>query len=251
MSDHISLAIADGVARITIDNPEKRNALGLSDLTAMSDALERAADARVLILTGAGDRAFSAGVDLSDVAGDAANWTENPLTALANKLQTFPRPTIARLNGPVIGGSAELSFACDFRIGVDSLKLMVPAVRLGLHYEAEGLARAAAVIGWQAAKRIYLLGETLHAPALDALGYLDCMTTREGLDEAVEDMASGVLASAPLAVDGMKLTMAEMIRNEADEAVIKARIARTWASEDLAEGLSAAAARRKAVFRGR
>lgn len=252
MSDNILFAIDGDVARITINNPDKRNALSLADLTAIKAHLETAAatDIRALVITGAGDRAFSAGVDLSDV-GSTENWDVNPLSGVCDAVQAFPRPTIARLNGAVIGGAAELSLACDFRIGVEGMKLMVPAARIGIHYEPSGLRRAIACVGAQAAKRIYLLAEPCDAARLTDIGYLDRIAAPEELDETVEAMIEMIRVSAPLAINGMKRTFVEMANGTDDQAEIRARITETWASEDMKEGLAAVQGKRRPEFRGR
>lgn len=247
----ISLEITGDIARITIDNPEKRNALAIEDLIAMGAALDEAAGhegLRALVLTGAGNRVFSGGVDLSDVSGDG-QWEDNPLTALADRLERFPRPTIARIGGRIRGGAVELALACDFRIGAHGIDLAVPASRLGIHYETGGLARAHARLGGQVARRLFLLAEVLDDEAMLASGYLDRLVTAEELDQAVDDMLKAIRAGAPLAVDGMKATLNEIGHGGAPEA--KARIQACWASDDLKEGLAAVKEKRPPVFRGR
>jgi enoyl-CoA hydratase/carnithine racemase len=247
----VALEIAGPAARVTLDNPETRNAISLADMEALTACLDEAEKApiRALVLTGGG-HVFSSGADLSDVI-DPGNWTDNPLSALCDRLQAFPMPTVARLNGPVIGGAAELTFACDFRIGVETMKLMVPAARIGIHYEPSGLARAAAVIGWQAARRVYLLAETISGSGLTDSGYLDRIVAAEALDETVEEMLRTIAAAAPLAVNGMKQTMRELQAGLADPETLAARVRAAWSSEDLKEGLAAAKARRAPKFTGR
>ncbi|MEM7522338.1 MAG: enoyl-CoA hydratase-related protein [Pseudomonadota bacterium] len=254
MTDGPRLSIDGDLATITLDRPEKRNALTMADLAGFAAALDKAAaapDLRALVVTGAGDRAFSAGVDLSDVGGGAESWAENPLTALCDRLEAFPRPTIARLNGPVVGGAAEISLSCDFRIGADHVSLLVPAARIGVHYETEGLRRAVAGLGLQGARRVYLLAEKLDAAALDALGYFDARVPAEALDDAVAAMAAQIRGGAPLAVDGMKRTLTELARGAPDAGAATARIRAAWASEDMAEGLAALREKRAPKFRGR
>lgn len=245
----ISLQVDGNVARITIDNPVKRNALAMADLAAMSDALDEVArlPVRALVLTGAGDRVFSGGVDLSDVSGDG-QWDENPLTALADKLESLPIPTIARINGKVRGGAVELTLACDFRVGVDDIDLWVPATRIGIHYEVSGLARAISRIGIQATRRIYMLAETMDATVLDRLGYFDRLVPSGEVDVVVDKVIDLVTAGAPLAVNGMKTTLASLGRAEAVDAA--SRIAACWASDDLKEGLLAIREKRKPDFKG-
>ena len=251
MSDTILYEIDGDTARITINKPEKRNALALGDLTMIIDCLKSAeeSDVRALVITGAGDRAFSAGVDLSDVSS-TEDWGVNPLTALCDAVQRFPRPTIARLNGAVIGGAAELSLACDFRVGVEGMKLMVPAARIGIHYEPSGLRRAISCVGVQAAKRIYLLAEPCDTQRLADIGYLDRLAPAEDLDAAVDEVLEMIRVCAPLAINGMKRTFAEMSAGVEDEDTIRARIVETWASDDMKEGLAAVQGKRRPTFTG-
>ncbi|MEM7545033.1 MAG: enoyl-CoA hydratase-related protein [Pseudomonadota bacterium] len=246
----ISLSVDNDVACVMIDNPAKRNALAISDLGDLSSALTKAADLpiRALILTGAGDRVFSGGVDLSDVSGDG-QWDNNPLTAIADQLEHFPRPTIARIAGKVRGGAVELALACDFRIGAEGIDLWVPASRIGIHYEAQGLQRAASRIGIQATRRIYMLAELFGAEALARMGYLDQLVPIDGIDSAVDEMVALVTAGAPLSVDGMKATLMEIGMGETPDAAD--RIAACWASDDLKEGLAALREKRGPVFKGR
>lgn len=241
------------VAWVTIDNPEKRNALSLKDLEALSAALDEAAsidDLRALVLTGAGDRVFSGGVDLDDVSGDGA-WELNPLTTLCDKLDRFPRPTVARMNGKVRGGAVELTLACDFRVGADDIDLWAPPARIGVHYEPGGLRRAMACMGPQITRRIYLLAETFDAQALHGAGYLDRMVARDDLDGALEDLIQSIRLGAPLAVDGMKTTISELSADRLDANAARDRVNASWASDDLKEGLSAIREKREPRFHGR
>jgi enoyl-CoA hydratase/carnithine racemase len=247
----IEIATADGVARITLNRPEKRNALELGDLHAFSEALVqlRAEAPRALIVTGAGDKAFCAGVSLGDVGGDV--WVENPLTALCDALQDFPCPTVAALNGGVYGGGAEIALSCDFRIGVTGMKCFVPPARLGIHYEPQGIARAVAVVGAQAARRMFLAVETFDDAALERIGFVDRLVAPESLAAVAEAYAAGLAALAPMAVQGMKRTINELARGELDAEAARARIAACWASEDLREGLAAMREKRTPSFKGR
>ena len=246
----VLLTAADQVATLTIDRADKGNAITLSALKTMSDHLEDLAKSpvRALVITGAGDRAFSAGMDLTDVA-DPGAWTENPLTRFCNQLERFPKPTIARINGAVIGGSVEIALSCDLRVGRDTARLRVPAILLGVHYEFEGLARAVKALGAQAARRIYMLGEKLDAAAMVEIGFLDRCTAPDQLDGAVEDVLAAIRSGAPLAVDGAKQTIAEILAGD-DARAAKRRISQAWASEDMKEGLAALREKRPPNFKG-
>lgn len=246
----VLLTTDDQVATLTINRPDKGNAISLDALSTMSGHLADLATSsiRALVITGAGDRAFSAGMDLSDVS-DPGAWAENPLTRFCDQLERFPKPTIARINGAVIGGSVEVALSCDLRIGKDTSKLRVPAVALGVHYEYEGLARAVRVLGPQTARKIYMLGDRFDAKALETNGFLDRCVPDDQLDGAVDEVLNTIRAGAPLAVNGAKQTIAEVLAGE-DASAAKARIKTAWASDDMKEGLAAMREKRPPNFKG-
>jgi len=249
MSD-VLLSTDDQVATLTINRPDRGNAITLGALAAMSGHLDDlvASPIRALVITGAGDRAFSAGMDLSDVS-DPGAWAENPLTRFCDQLERFPKPTIARINGAVKGGSVEVALSCDLRIGKDTSKLRVPAVALGVHYEYEGLARAIRVLGPQTARKIYMLGDRFDAKALAENGFLDRCVPDTQLDSAVEEVLNTIRSGAPLAVNGAKQTITEILAGEGPSAA-KARIKTAWASDDMKEGLAAIREKRPPNFKG-
>jgi enoyl-CoA hydratase/carnithine racemase len=252
MGEAIRLTIEGARATITLDRPEKRNALEVADLETFAAALAEAHGVeglRALVVTATGDKAFCAGVSLGDVAG--RDWSENPLTALCDGLEQFPLPTVCALNGGVWGGGAEIALACDFRIGVRGMQGFVPPARLGIHYEPAGIARAIRTVGVQAARRMFLAVETFSDEALLACGFLDRLVEREALAETVDGFAAGLAALAPMAVQGMKRTILELSDGRLDAEAARARIAACWASEDLAEGLAAMREKRAPAFRGR
>ena len=252
MSEAIDLRIEGPVATVTLNRPEKRNALEVRDLEAFAAALAEAHAApelRVLVVTGAGDKAFCSGVALGDVGG--RDWSDNPLTALCDGLEQFPWPTICALNGGVWGGGAEIAMACDFRIGAEGISGFVPPARLGIHYEPSGIARVMRRLGAQAARRIFLAVETLDAAEMLRIGFVDRIVPRDTLVAETAALAGRLSALAPLAVQGMKRTILELSEGALDGAAARARIAEAWASEDLREGLAAMKEKRSPVFRGR
>ncbi len=250
MRGAVRLALTGARATITLDRPDKLNALTVADLEAFAAALgevHAAPAVRVLVVTGAGARAFSSGVSLGDVAG--ADWSDNPLTALCDGLEQFPLPTVCALNGGVWGGGAEIALACDFRIGVEGMVCAVPPARLGIHYEPGGIARAMRKLGAQAARRMFLAAEQFDDKTLLALGFVDRLVAPQAL-AAADALADRLAGLAPLAVQGMKQTIVELAENRLDAAAAKARIAQAWASADLREGLAAMKEKRAPQFRG-
>lgn len=249
---------ADGVAVITLRRPRHLNRLHGEDLLALQAHVERLRDApaaRVLVLTGEG-RAFCAGFHLGELGaadGPQAGATAGPqaFERTVDALESLPLPTVARLNGSVYGGATDLALACDFRVGVRGMALRMPAARLGLHYYPSGLRRFVTRLGVAAAKRLFLLGETLDDQALLALGYLDALVPADALDDAVAALVDALRAGAPMALRGMKASIDDIAGGRADMAVLRAREAACAGSADLREGLAAFAARRAPRFTGR
>lgn len=243
-------AAKDGfIGRITLNRPEAHNALNRAAMARIVEVLEewRRTDIRAVLITGTG-RSFCAGASLDELG--SGDWLENPLETLCNTVEQFPAPVIAALNGGVYGGGVELALSCDFRIGVTGMKMFVPPAKLGIHYEASGIARAVQRLGAQMARRVFLLAERFDDTQLLATGFVDHLVTPDDLPDRAGTMAQDIAALAPLAVQGMKRSILEISRNELDEAAAKERVRACFASDDHAEGLTASAQKRPPVFRG-
>src|SRR6266481_6752148 len=191
------LDIAGARATVRLNRPKHLNRLQADDLDALLklfDRIEADPAIRVLVLTGTG-RAFSAGYDLNSVADRAASAKEqqsagSAFEVVVNRLEDLGVPTICRLNGGVYGGSTDLALACDFRIGVDTCEMFMPAARLGLHYYKSGIERYASRLGVDNAKRLFLTAEKIGAPEMLRIGYLTAMVPPEALDEEVDKLAA-------------------------------------------------------------
>ncbi|MDZ7592353.1 MAG: enoyl-CoA hydratase/isomerase family protein [Rubrivivax sp.] len=211
---------AGGRATITLQRPQHLNRLHREDLLALQQHFSCiAADpgVRVLVITGGG-RAFCAGFHIGELEASPGAASSDPrlFEHTVDALEALPLPTIARLNGSVFGGATDLALACDFRIGVQGMELRMPAARLGLHYYASGLQRTVSRLGLAAAKRLFLLAETVPAEELLRIGYLDALVPAERLDTEVDAIAAALAANAPLAVRGMKQSLNEIARGEFD-----------------------------------
>lgn len=241
---------ADGRATITLNRARHLNRLHREDLLALQAHFETLANdssARVLVLTGEG-RAFCAGFHIGELDGGS---DPHLFERTVDALESLPLPTIARLNGGVYGGATDLALACDFRVGVAGMELRLPAAALGLHYYPSGLRRVVSRLGMAAAKRLFLLAETLPATTLREIGYLDALVEPDALDTEVDRIARALAANAPLAVRGMKRSLDEIARGDFDLPRLREREALCAASEDLREGLAAFAERRSPRFSGR
>jgi enoyl-CoA hydratase/carnithine racemase len=240
---------ADGVATITLNRPQHLNRLHREDLLALQahlDTLAAEPQARVLVLAGTG-RVFCAGFHLGELNATDAATTDEPrlFEHTVDRLEALPLPTIARLQGSVYGGATDLALACDFRVGVQGMELRMPAASLGLHFYPSGLQRAVSRLGLAAAKRLFLLAEAVDALALLRMGWLDELVAGDALDDAVRRIVLTLAANAPLAVQGMKLSLNELARGDADPATLREREARCAASDDLRAGLAAFAQRHR------
>lgn len=249
------LHLHDGCATLTLNRPAHHNRLHVEDLQALLqhfDQLARRSDVQVLVLTGSGP-SFCSGFHIGSIDEGPASTNAGPrlFEQTVDALEALAVPTVCRLNGGVYGGATDLALACDFRVGVDSMTLRMPAVRLGLHYYPSGLQRYVSRLGLGAAKRLFMLAETVPAQTLLRIGYLDALCPADQLDAEVQHLVDALRAGAPLALRGMKASLNELARGAADPADLRARETRCAASDDLREGKAAFAEKRAPRFQGR
>jgi enoyl-CoA hydratase/carnithine racemase len=248
------LTIDGGRATVRLNRPKHLNRLQPDDLEALLklfDRIEADPAIRVLVLTGTG-RAFSSGYDLGSVAeraGAAEGQTAgSAFEVVVNRLEDLSMPTICRLNGGVYGGSTDLALACDFRIGIDTGEMFMPAARLGLHYYKSGIRRYVTRLGFDNAKRLFLTAQKIDAREMLRIGYLTAMVPPEALDEEVDRLASLLAANAPIAMRGMKRTINEIARGQLDEAAADRRARESMHSAEIKEGIRAFAEKRPPKF---
>ena len=246
----IEAVLENGIGRITLNNPEVHNSLTREAMDNIRAVLADWAnsDIRVLVLTGTG-KSFCSGVSLGDVG--TGDWSNNPLTALCDAIEDFHTPTICALNGGVYGGGVELALSCDFRAGVAGMKMFVPAIKIGVHYDAAGIRRYVQKLGSQTTRRVFLLAEKFEDRALLDIGFIDYLVAADELNQRVDALTATIKNAAPLAVQGMKRTILEISRGTLDADAAAQRTAACFASGDHREGLTALSEKRNPVFKGR
>jgi enoyl-CoA hydratase/carnithine racemase len=249
---------AQGIVRLTISNPAKRNALDHAILDALSDAVRAHGAARCLILTGAHGM-FSAGYDIGDIPADvfaerAERLVAHPFTAALDALEACDAPIVAALPGHTIGGGLEMALCCDMRLAAQDIRLGMPPAKLGLVYSHVGLRRFIQSIGAPRTRELFLLGRNVDAQTALAWGLVNRVA--EDVEAAGVELAAELAANAPLSIRGNKRIIRELLAADVglDEEVERELIAlreASFASEDMQEGVRAFAEKRPARWQGR
>jgi enoyl-CoA hydratase/carnithine racemase len=250
---------AEGVLRLTISNPDKRNALDHAILDGIAHAV-READARCIVLTGEHGM-FSSGYDIGDIPEDvfverAEKLVAHPFTSAIDALDATDLPTVAALPGHTIGGGLELALACDLRIAADGIKLGMPPAKLGLVYSHTGLRRFIDIVGVARTRELFLLGRNIEVRRALEWGLVNEVVIGSDLEETALDWATELVANAPLSVQGNKRVIRELLRAEGEldpdveRELIELREA-CFASEDMKEGVRAFGEKRPARWQGR
>ena len=250
---------AAGVARLTIANPAKRNALDQEILDAIAAAVPDL-DAKCVILTGS-ETMFSAGYDIGDIpsevfAQEAEKLVAHPFAAAIEALETYPYPTVAALNGHAIGGGLEVALSCDLRIAAAGIRLGMPPAKLGLVYSHTGIRRFLDVIGAARTRELFLVGRNVDAETAERWSLVNEVVPGTELEARALALAEEIAANAPLSLSGNKRVVRELLAAESQLAVdiereLVALRAACFQSEDFREGVRAFGEKRKPRWRGR
>lgn len=255
----VSIADRDGVRRIRIERPDKLNALNLATLDALLAAFDAAAAdpaVRVVVLTGAGAKAFVAGADIAEMAALSAvegrDFSRRG-QVLMRRIERLPKPAIAMINGFALGGGLELAMACHLRVAADTARLGQPEINLGLIPGFGGTQRLARLAGRAAALELCLLGAPIDAARALQLGIVNRVVAADALEAETGQLAARLAAAAPLAVRGLldAVHVGGECGIEEGLEYETAQFGLMFATEDMREGARAFLERRSPAFNGR
>lgn len=251
----------DGVGLITFNQPEKRNAISMEMWTGLGDILDEFSEdsgVSVVILTGAGDKAFVSGADISQFeknrnSADAQAEYDRANSIGRNKLIDFKKPVIARIQGFCMGGGLAIAMATDIRIASADSQFGIPAARLSIAYAPDAVRRLIDLVGPAHARMILYTAKRIDAAEAERIGLINRMTTEEALNDVVLDIARSIADNAPLSVAASKLTINEMLKDgsQRDMAAIQLAVDGCFNSADYKEGRTAFMEKRAPKFVGR
>jgi len=253
---NIRVDVSESIATLTINRPSVKNALNLETVTECHRALDDLssdADTGVVIITGAGESAFVSGADINDIR---ARTLDDGLAAINSslfaKIEKFPRPVIAAINGFALGGGCELALACDIRIAADTAKFGQPEVGLGIIPGAGATQRLPRTVGLGWAKHLVLTGDVLDAKQALEIGLVTAIVPASQLQIRARELAKKILRQGPLAARLAKLALNASSRVDLDSGLLIETLAQAicYDSDDKTEGTTAFLEKRKPKFTG-
>ena len=246
------------VATIIIDRPEKRNALNAVVRRELIDALEvlrHDEGARVIVITGGGDKAFIAGADIGEFAERTPIDQRNAMAAprVFETIASYPKPTIAMINGFALGGGCEIALACDLRIAARSARFGQPEIRLGILPGGGGTQRLPRLIGAGRAMKMILTGELIDAAEAERIGLVEWVVDDAELRSLTRNVAETIAGFSPVALELAKTAVRTAMESPLSAGLAHERelFIAAFASEDRVEGVKAFMEKRTAEFKGR
>ena len=235
----------DGVGILLLDSPKTKNALKLEDMSSITDILHRESqsDIYALIISGEGD-IFCSGADLSELVSIIGknrkdqDWQSNDMSKLCDSVQNFPHPTVCALNGSAYGGGVEIACACDFRISVSNIEILVPPAKIGIHYHPVGIRRFLNAFGPSVTKKLLLTATKISEKELKDVGFFDqIINDGENIVEKALNYIKCCKDLSPEALSGMKLSINDILMDSVEANSLDLRIKKTVKSQYLHEQL--------------
>ena len=252
----IRVDVTESIATLTIDRPAVKNALDRATVGECHRALEQLeanGDVGVVIITGAGESSFVSGADINDIRGrTGADGLAAISSSLCTRIERFPRPTIAAINGYALGGGCELALACDIRVAADTAKFGQPELGLGIIPAAGATQRLPRVVGQGWARHLILTGEIIDARQAIEIGLVTAIMPAGQLQLRARELAKRILKHGPLAARLAKLALNASARVDLDSGLVIETLAQAicYQSDDKREGTSAFLEKRKPKFSG-
>lgn len=253
----ITASITDGLGLITINRPQVRNALSktvLAEIRSILDTWEENEQVRGVAFTGSGEKAFVAGADISQLANyDVAYGLTGAMQRLFDKIEEYPKPTIAALNGIALGGGLELAMSCDIRIAAQGARFGLPEPSLGVLPGAGGTQRLSRLVGTGRAVEMVLTGRLLDAEEAERFGLVTKVVPADRLLATVRDTAASIASKGPLAVRLAKMVIKQGAETDQKTGQMLELLAQSllYTTADKAEGVAAFLGKRPAEFQGR
>ena len=257
----ILYSVADGVGTVTFNNPAKHNAMSLDMWEGLGAALSELRDdpsVRVVILVGAGTRAFVSGADISQFEqnrhnAEASEEYSRRSAASRALLADYPKPTIACIRGFCLGGGLQVAMSADIRIAAEGSQFGIPAARLGIAYGFDGLKHLVSLVGPSQARLLMFTGMRIEASEAGRIGLVDRVVPADKLADTVQEIARTISGNAPLAIAAARITIAEILKDAGhrDMAAIRQIGVDCMDSKDFREGRRAFMEKRAPQFTGR
>ena len=261
MTEKMLMRRDGAIGHMIFNQPEKRNAVSLSmweRAQEILDEFQADPDIRVVVLSGAGGKSFVSGADISEFeskrgTAEAQQHYNTQTGKVYERIEAFPKPTIAMIDGFCIGGGLNLACVCDIRIGSDDLQIAMPAAKLALGYPFPAIKRLTNIIGIANARHLMFTAQRMGADWAREAGFAQQIVAKDALEQTVTDYANTIAANAPLTVAAMKFISTQVLADSDDRDLDRCTqmVADCFASEDFKEGRRAFMEKRKPQFQGR